>query len=97
MTIEPVLPYHGEAGDFETIDEVESALDAAIYMNNEDREIALRSIAAEFLIEHGDPERGVEHCGRLIELLAESNGLDDEDTMVWRGFLGRSLDRKSVV
>jgi len=91
VAIEFVLPYHGDEGDFETIDELDSAIRAAIEMLNDARESDLREIAARHHIEHGDPAEGARHCERVIELMLEHVALDDEDTMTMRGFLGRAL------
>ena len=91
-----MFPYRGGEGDFDTIDEVENALAEAIELSDEDHELEVRTIAAQFRIEHGNSARGVEHCRRLVDAWTDRHGFDNEGTMVWRGFLGRALTENRV-
>ena len=73
-----------------SIDDIELEARAAMRAGDIEAEIDLRSTAAQFHIEEGEPGRAVEHCERLIAIHSDVQGPRSDKAMVWRGFLGRA-------
>lgn len=91
MAIEFILPYRGEHGSFDNIEELEQAIAEAIEIGDISREADLLGLSLQHHIEHGDPARGAQHCSRLIDIMLVDHDWDDPDVMTVRGFLGRAL------
>ena len=93
MSADDVAPLgEGDHGSAQPRSIAEIARDVRRAMRDGDIDVEsrLRDQAMQYHLDNGDGGRAIEHAARLVDISTADEGVDGDNTMVWRGFLGRA-------